>query len=94
MLWALSSNKAEVIRDLANRSLLVNIRKHPKGFKFKQFPEGDLLAHGKANQDYYLSCILAVQRTIAVVLEGLVLGTKRIAVLRVLVEKVVLVVQG
>jgi hypothetical protein len=60
--WMLSSNKAESTMDLANRSIIVRIRKQSKEFRFKKYPEGDLLAHVEALCDYYLSCVLAVLR--------------------------------
>src|SRR5258707_2922314 len=60
--WMLSSNKAETTPDLANRSIITQIRKQPPGYDFKKFDEGDLLAHVRARNDYYLSCILSVLR--------------------------------
>jgi hypothetical protein len=60
--WMLSSNKAESTADLANRSIIVRIRKQPKGFNFRKYPEGDLLAHVETRCDEYLSCVLAVLR--------------------------------
>ena len=60
--WMLSSNKAESTADLANRSIIVRIKKQPKDFRFKKYPEGDLLAHVETGCDEYLSCVLAVLR--------------------------------
>jgi hypothetical protein len=62
IIWLLSSNKSEVTRDLANRTIVTRIQKQPIGFKYKQFPEGDLKAHVTRNADLYLSCVLAVVR--------------------------------
>lgn len=58
--WMLSSNKAETTPDLANRSVICRVRKQPKGYPFKEFPEGDIMAHVRANIDYYISCVFAV----------------------------------
>lgn len=60
--WLLSSNKAETTPDLANRSIITLIAKQSEGYKFKIFPEGDLLKHVQVKSDYYLSCILSVLR--------------------------------
>jgi hypothetical protein len=57
----LTSNGVEVTRDLANRSSLIRIRKR-SGHEFPLYPEGDLLAHVRANQAYYLGCVFAVVR--------------------------------
>jgi len=58
----LTSNGVDTTRDLANRSNIIRIRKKPPGFGFAKFPEGDLLAHVRARQPYYLGCIFAVIR--------------------------------
>ncbi len=60
--WMLSSNKIDTTSDLALRSLITRIRKQPPDFKFKRYPEGNLLAHVEARCDYLLSCVLAVLR--------------------------------
>ena len=62
IIWLLSSNKSELTRDLANRTIVTRIQKQPRGFTYKTFSEGDLKQHVTANSDYYLSCILAVLR--------------------------------
>ena len=59
-IWQLSTNGAEFTRDIANRSIITRIRKKPEDFTFKDFPEGDLFAHLKANQPFYLGCVFAV----------------------------------
>jgi hypothetical protein len=56
-----TSNGVETTRDFANRSSIVRIRKR-EGHHYKQFPEGDLLAHVRANQPYYLGCVFSVLR--------------------------------
>jgi len=60
--WQLSTNGAEFTRDLANRSIITRIRKQPAGYAFQEYPEGDVIAHVKANHPYYLGCIFAVIR--------------------------------
>lgn len=55
----MTSNGAESTRDFANRSSIIRIRKRA-GFQYKQYPEGDLLSHVKANQPYYLGCVFSV----------------------------------
>jgi hypothetical protein len=56
----LTSNQADITQDLANRSSTVRIRKQPLGHKYRQFPEGDLLDHIRANQPRYLGAVFAV----------------------------------
>jgi hypothetical protein len=51
----------EITRDLANRVSIIRIRKRV-GYDYKMFPEGDLLAHVRANQPYYLGAVFAVIR--------------------------------
>jgi hypothetical protein len=58
----LTSNGVDTTRDFANRSSVIRIRKKPAGFKFRKYEEGDLLAHVKANQAFYLGCIFTVIR--------------------------------
>jgi len=57
-----SSNGFETTRDFANRSSIIRIRKRPRATAFREFPEGDLLAHVRARQPYYLGCVFAVVR--------------------------------
>jgi len=58
----ITSNKAEVTPDLANRSSCVRVLKQPIGYMFQEFSEGDLLDHVKANQPLYLGAVFAVIR--------------------------------
>jgi hypothetical protein len=58
----LTSNGVDTTRDLANRSLIIRIRKKPPGHQFTKYPEGGLLEHVRANQPYYLGCVFAVIR--------------------------------
>ena len=60
--WQLSSNNAETTRDLANRSIITRIRKRPVSYKFKTYPEGDVIRHIRKNQSRYLGCVFAVVR--------------------------------
>ncbi len=56
----LSSNGVETTPDFANRSLIIRIKKKPFGYHFKNYPEGDLLAHVKGKRTYYHGCIFAI----------------------------------
>jgi hypothetical protein len=58
----LSSNGVDTTVDFANRSNIIRIRKQVPGSVFKPFPEGDLLAHVRQRQAYYLGCVVAVIR--------------------------------
>ena len=57
----LTSNGVETTRDFANRSNIIRIKKR-EGFTFRRYPEGDLLAHIRARQPFYLGCVFAVVR--------------------------------
>lgn len=58
----ISSNQFEPTVDLLNRANVVRIRKRQPDHKYREFPEGDVLAHVKANQPYYLGCVFSVIR--------------------------------
>jgi hypothetical protein len=58
--WMLTSNAAQSTADLANRSIITRVRKQPRNYEFKAYPEGDLLAHVRANSDRYLSAVFTV----------------------------------
>ena len=58
--FMLSSNQAEATPDLANRAIIIRLRKQPASHQFKIYEEGDLLAHIQARPDHYLSCIYSV----------------------------------
>ena len=62
-LWQLSTNGAELTRDLANRAIVTKIRKQPDDYKWREFPEGDLEMHIIKNQDFYLSCVFSVLKS-------------------------------
>jgi hypothetical protein len=61
-MWQLSTNGAELTRDLANRSIITRIRKQPAGYRFHKFAEGKLEAHVMAQQPFYLGCVFAILR--------------------------------
>lgn len=61
-LWQLSTNGAELTRDLANRSVITRIRKRPDTHQFRVYPEGNNLAHVKANQPRFLGAVHAIIR--------------------------------
>jgi hypothetical protein len=61
-LWQLSTNGAELTRDLANRSIITRIRKRPDGHAFQTFDEGDILAHVRCNQPRFLGAVHAIVR--------------------------------
>jgi hypothetical protein len=56
----LTSNKAEISPDLANRCSCVRIQKRPDGYQYAKYPEGDILDHVRANQPLYLGAVFAV----------------------------------
>jgi hypothetical protein len=58
----MSSNGLHVTEDLANRCCLIRITKHDDAFRFKTYPEGDLLKHVEANNSFYMGCVNAVIR--------------------------------
>lgn len=56
----LTSNKADMTTDMANRSCCVRILKQPENYLFKSYPEGDILDHVRAQQPRYLGAVFAV----------------------------------
>ncbi len=56
----LTSNKADITVDLANRSSCVRIVRQPQGYQYRQYAEGDVLDHVRANQPLYLGAVFAV----------------------------------
>lgn len=59
---AMTSNDARLTTDLSKRCSPVKIRRRPDGYGFREYPEGDLLAHVRANQGRYLGAVFAVVR--------------------------------
>lgn len=62
IVFFMTSNKAELTPDLANRSSFIRIQKHPPGYEYQVFEEGDILAHVRANQALYLGAVFAVAK--------------------------------
>jgi hypothetical protein len=58
----MTSNKAEVTRDLANRCSCVRLRKRDPGYKFRSYQEGDLLEHIRVRRSDYLGAVFAIIR--------------------------------
>jgi hypothetical protein len=56
----LTSNKADVTPDLANRASCVRLLKQTEDYRFKAYPEGDILEHVRAAQPRYLGAVFAV----------------------------------
>jgi hypothetical protein len=56
----MTTNGVELNRDLANRCSPVRIRKRQPGYTYRKYPEGDLIAHVKANQGLFLGAVFAV----------------------------------
>ncbi len=56
----LTSNKADVTPDLANRAACVRLLKQPDGHAFTKYPEGDILEHVRANQPRSLGAVFAI----------------------------------
>jgi hypothetical protein len=60
--WSITSNRAEMTPDLANRCNVIRITKQEESYKYTAYSEGDLFEHIKANQTKYLGAIYAVVR--------------------------------
>jgi len=58
--WYLSTNGADLTRDLANRSIITRIQKRARGRKFRAYPEGEVIHHVRANQPFYLGCVFTI----------------------------------
>lgn len=56
----LSSNGIQVTPDLANRASICRINKRPESYQFKQYPEGDLVEHVRANCTVYLAGVFSI----------------------------------
>ena len=56
----MTSNRAELTKDWANRTICVEILKQSDDYVFGNFPEGDLLDHVRANKERYLGAVFAV----------------------------------
>lgn len=58
----MTSNRAEITPDLANRSSCVRILKQLNEYVFASYPEGDILDHVRANNERFLGAVFAVIR--------------------------------
>jgi len=58
--WQLSSNGLEATRDFVNRAIITRIAKRELGYKFHVYPEGNILAHIRANQAKYQAAIFRI----------------------------------
>lgn len=56
----LTSNGLHLTRDQANRTIIIRLRKQPDHYAFRSFPEGELLAHVRANWLDYLAAVYAI----------------------------------
>jgi hypothetical protein len=58
-----TSNGMESTDDLANRLLVVRLKKQPSGYQWYQWPEGSILKHIEAHRGFYLGCVCKILRT-------------------------------
>jgi Bifunctional DNA primase/polymerase, N-terminal len=58
--WQLSSNGLEATRDFVNRAIITRICKRERDYRFKQYTEGNILRHIKANQPLYLGAVFRI----------------------------------
>lgn len=58
-----TSNGMESTVDMANRLLVVRLKKQSTGYQWHQWPEGSILKHIEANRGFYLGCICRILRT-------------------------------
>jgi len=58
----LTSNRADITPDFANRCSCVRILKQPADYRFRKYPAGDVLDHVRAHQPRYLGAVFAVIR--------------------------------
>ncbi len=58
----MTSNRAELTEDLANRASIVRLLKQADNYTYADHPEGDLLAHVRANRARYLGAVFAIVR--------------------------------
>ncbi len=60
--WQLSTNGADLNRDIANRAIITRCRKQPPEYRYRDYGGSDLLSRVRANQGLYLSAIFAIIR--------------------------------
>lgn len=56
----LTSNKADLTLDFANRCSCVRILKQPDGYAFRQYQQGDILEHVRDEQSRYLGAVFSI----------------------------------
>ena len=59
---SMTSNKADMTTDLANRCSCVRIQKQAQDYAYARYAEGDILDHVAAYQSHYLGAVFAVVR--------------------------------
>jgi hypothetical protein len=57
-----TSNGMESTDDLANRLLVVRLKKQPSGYQWHQWPDGSILKHIEAHRGFYLGCVCKIFR--------------------------------
>jgi hypothetical protein len=61
--FMMTSNKAELTTDLANRSNPIRLLKQPEGYQFKKYPGGrDVLEHVRRHQGRYQGAVFTIVR--------------------------------
>jgi hypothetical protein len=58
--WQLSSNGLEATRDFVYRAVITRNTKRDPGYQFKTYPEGNVLAHLKANRALYQGAVFSI----------------------------------
>jgi len=55
-----TSNGIEGTSDISNRMLIIRLMKQPRGYRYQQYKEGDLVAHIAASRAQYIGAVLRV----------------------------------
>ena len=58
----MTSNGAEMTKDLANRSCFVRIRKRPDGYEFRDYGDQEFIDYVRSNHEIFLSAIYSILR--------------------------------
>ena len=61
-IFTATSNGMDTTFDLAQRACMIRIRHRAPGYSFRAYPEGDVLAHVRANQPVYLGSVFSIIR--------------------------------
>lgn len=59
-IFCATSNGMTSTRDLANRSVIIRLRKQRKGYEFYPWSEGGLIEHVQDNWELYLACVHSI----------------------------------